>query len=143
MTQLNTQTRYAAVGVAALLALTLAACGGSSSQENSNSTSGTEQPIGGDVIAPVTMSVNELQGAEVELVVGQVLNIVTDSLEVDSYTGAVADPKIAEFSTGRNDGSAEFNPGVIALAAGTTNVTLTNEQGDIQPLEFTIKVVAK
>lgn len=143
MTQLTTQTRYAAVGVAALLALTLAACGASSSQEDSNSTSGTEQPIGGDVVAPVTMSVNELQGVEVELVVGQVLNIVTDSLEVDSYTGEVADPKIAEFSTGRNDGSAEFNPGVTALAAGTTTVTLTNEQSGIQPLEFTVTVVAK
>ena len=143
MTQLNTQTRYAAVGVAALLALTLAACGGSSSQENSNSTSGTEQPIGGDVIAPVTMSVNELQGAEVELVVGQVLNIVTDSLAVDSYTGQVVDARVAEFIAGRVDGSAEFNPGVTALAVGTTKVTMTNDQGGIQPLEFTVKVVAK
>ena len=95
------------------------------------------------MIAPVTMSVNELQGAEVELVVGQVLNIVTDSLAVDSYTGQVVDARVAEFTAGRVDWSAEFNPGVTALAVGTTKVTMTNDQGGIQPLEFTVKVVAK
>lgn len=96
--------------------------------------------IGGDVIAPVTMGVNDLQGAEVELVVGQVLNIDTESLAVDSYTGEVADPAIAEFAQGRDDGSAEYNPGVTALAPGSTEVTLNNEQGGIQALTFTVTV---
>lgn len=97
-------------------------------------------PIGGDVIAPVTMGVNDLQDAEVDLLVGQVLNIDTESLDVDSYSGEVADPAIAEFSAGGTDGSAEFNPGITALATGMTEVTLTNEQGGIQPLTFTVTV---
>lgn len=143
MTKIIALERPIAVGAAALLALTLSACGGSSTQNNSDANSGTEQPIGGDVIAPVTKSLNELQGAEVELLVGQVLNISTDSLAVDSYTGEVADTKVAEFSAGRDDGSAEFNPGVTALSVGSTKVTMTNAQGGIQPLEFTVKVVAK
>ena len=143
MTQFDARKQFVAAGSAALLVIALSACGGSSSQNGSNSSSGTEQPIGGDVIAPVTKSVNELQGVEVELLVGQVLNISTDSLAVDSYAGEVADPKVAEFSPGRDDGSAEFNPGVTALAVGTTQVTLTNEQGGIQPLEFTVNVIAK
>lgn len=143
MTQAKVQTRFIAVGAAALLAVTLSACGGSSPQNHPDDTPATEAPIGGDVIAPVTKSVNELQGAEIELVVGQVLNIVTDSLAVDSYTGEVADAEVAEFSAGRTDGSAEFNPGVTALAVGTTKVTLTNDQGGIQPLEFTVKVVPR
>ena len=74
MTKIIALERPIAVGAAALLALTLSACGGSSTQNNSDANSGTEQPIGGDVIAPVTKSVNELQGAEVELLVGQALS---------------------------------------------------------------------
>lgn len=99
-------------------------------------------PAGGDVVAPVTMNVNDLQGATVDLVVGQALNIDTGDLAVDSDTGEVADPAVAEFVPGRDDGSATFNPGVTALAAGTTEVTMTNDSGDIQPLRFTVSVTA-
>lgn len=123
-----------ALAAAAALAVTLAACSGGSSS------SGTDEPIGGDVIAPVTMEANDLQGAEVDLIVGQVLNINTGSLAVDSYSGEVADPKVAEFTAGHDDGSAQFNPGVTALAVGSTEVTMTNEQGGIQPLTFTVNV---
>lgn len=122
------------LAAAAALAVTLSACGGTGNSDDS---------IGGDVIAPVTMSVNELQGATVDLVVGQVLNINTDSLEVDSYTGEVSDTKVAEFTPGHKDDSAEFNPGVTALAPGTAEVTMTNDQGGIQPLEFTVTVSEK
>lgn len=105
-------------------------------------TTSSSEPIGGDVIAPVTMTVNELQGESVDLVVGQVLNITTESLAVDSYAGEVADPKVAEFVPGHIDDSAEFNPGVTALAEGSSEVTMTNEQGGIQPLTFTVVVSA-
>jgi hypothetical protein len=94
----------------------------------------------GNVIAPVTMGVNELQGANVDLKVGQVLNINTESLAVDSYEAEVSDPAVAEFVQGREDGDATYNPGFTAKAEGTTDVTMTNEQGGIQPLEFTITV---
>ncbi len=128
---------WAALGAAALLTLTLAGCGGSAGDPADS------EPIGKNTIAPVTMSVNELQGATVELVTGQVLNINTDSLAVDSYNGEVADPAVAEFTPGRTGDTAEFNPGVTALAPGTTEVTMTNEQGGIQPLSFTVEVTAR
>ncbi len=126
-------THWFAAATAALVILGVSACG----------TSSSEEPIGGDVIAPVTMSVNELQGAEVELLVGQVLNINTDSLAVDSYQGEVSDPTVARFVAGKDDGSATFNPGVEALAEGTADVTMVNDQGGIQPLEFTVTVVTQ
>lgn len=125
-----TKNKWIALVSVLALSTTLAACGSNAAVE----------PIGGDVIAPVTMEANDLQGAEVELLVGQALNINTGDLAVDSYSGEVADPAVAEFSPGRNDGSAEFNPGVTALKVGTTGVTMTNEQGGIQPLEFTVVV---
>ena len=97
-------------------------------------------PAAGPVIAPVTMDAGALQGETVELVVGQVLNINTGDLAVDSYRGEVADASVAEFVPGREDGSATFNPGIEALAPGTTEVVMTNSNGGIQPLTFTVEV---
>lgn len=105
-----------------------------------STTTATQSPIGGNVITPVTMSVNELPGATVQLVVGQVLNINTDSMAGDSYSGEVADTSVATFSAGGSDGSAEFNPGVSAVSPGGTTVTMTNVQGGIEPLTFTVVV---
>ena len=73
-------------------------------------------PAGEPVIAPVTMDANDLQGATVDLVVGQVLNINTGDLAVDSYSGEVDDPAVAEFVKGYEQGGTTFNPGVKALA---------------------------
>lgn len=115
----------------AALALALSACTQAGSDPS-------DQPT--DVIAPVTMDAGDLQGATVDLVVGQVLNINTGDLAVDSYRGTVADTSVAEFVQGREDDSATFNPGVKALAEGTTEVEMTNEQGGIQPLQFTVQV---
>ncbi|MDI6022433.1 hypothetical protein QBL02_02625 [Leucobacter sp. UT-8R-CII-1-4] len=137
------QTAWLALGTAAILTVTLSACGSASPDSSNSSSSGTEQPIGGDIVAPVTMGVNDLQGAKVELVVGQVLNIDTESLATDSYTAELSDPKVAEFHQGGKKDTADFNPGITALSAGTTTVTMVNAQGGIQPLEFTVKVVAK
>lgn len=92
------------------------------------------------VIAPVTVSANDLEGETVTLVVGQVLTIDTGDLAVDSYTGETSDPGVAEFVAGRDDGSATFNPGVRALAPGTTEVEMLNDEGGIPPLRFTVEV---
>jgi hypothetical protein len=97
---------------------------------------------GEPVIAPVTMDVGDLQGETVELVVGQVLNINTGDLEGSSYRGEVADTAVAEFVAGREDDSATFNPGVKALAKGTTEVVLSNTDGGIQDVTFTVEVDA-
>lgn len=142
-TFLRTSKTWVALVAAAMLAFMLAGCGGSSIENSANGNAPIETPIGGDVIAPATMHVNELQGADVELLVGQVLNIDTVSLSVDSYTGQVADPTIAEFVKGKKSGGAEFNPGVTGLAPGVTKVTMRNDQGGIQPLEFTVRVTAR
>jgi len=92
-------------------------------------------------VAPVTVSANDLQGETVEVPLNSLLNINTGDLAVDSYTAEIADASVAEFVQGREDGSATFNPGLKPLKVGETKVTLTNAQGGIQPLEFTIKVV--
>lgn len=116
----------------ALAAVALPACAPADSPSESSSR----------VIAPVTRAANDLQGATVDLVVGQALNVTTGDLAVGSYRGTVADAAVARFVAGRDDGIAQFNPGVTALAPGTTTVTMTNQDGGIQPLEFTVVVAA-
>lgn len=127
------------IAVGAVVIAAVAALGACSS--SGSSTDAT--PIGGDVVAPVTRAADDLQGETVDLVVGQVLNITTGDLAVDSYTGEVADPDVAAFVAGREEGGAVFNPGVEAVDEGTTEVMLTNTDGGIQPLEFTVVVSAK
>jgi hypothetical protein len=118
---MKTKLRLLTVALVASAALALTACGFNPVQ------------------APVTMSANDLQGASVDLKVGQVLNINTGDLAVDSYTAQISDETVVSFEQGRVDG-ATYNPGFTAKAVGTTDVTMTNEQGGIQPLEFTINV---
>ncbi|MFH8252391.1 hypothetical protein ACH3VR_18640 [Microbacterium sp. B2969] len=93
-------------------------------------------------IEPVVMQVDDLQGETVQLVVGQVLDIDTGSLAVDSYSGDVADPEVAEFVPGHEDGGALYNPGVKGLAEGSTQVVLKNSDGGIQNVTFTVEVNA-
>lgn len=122
-------------GVAALAAAAAMVLGGCAAGDG-----------GGPVIAPVTMSANDLQGATVDLVVGQVLNITTGDLAVDSYNGTVADTSVATFvkgDAGAADGGADLNPGVTALAAGETSVVLANTGGGIQDVTFTVVVAER
>lgn len=130
-------TRALVAAVVSAAALSFAACAASGTAPASPT------PIGGNVIAPVTMAAGALQGATVDLVVGQVLNITTGDLATDSYTGTVADTDVATFTPGGEKSGAVFNPGVTAVAPGETAVTMTNAQGGIQPLEFTVVVTEK
>ncbi|THG32470.1 hypothetical protein E6C70_11935 [Glaciibacter flavus] len=91
-------------------------------------------------IAPVTKDVGDLQGATVDLVVGQSLDINTGDLAVDSYSGKVDDTGVAAFSKGRKDGGTTYNPGVKGLSAGSTKVVLSNSNGGIQDVTFTVDV---
>lgn len=92
------------------------------------------------VQAPVVMDVADLQGASVALKVDQALDINTGDLAVDSYSGTIADTAVAEFVKGRVDAGASYNPGVRGVAPGTTTVTMSNENGGIQDVTFTVTV---
>ncbi len=97
-------------------------------------------PILDPVPAPVTVVLDELGGQTVEVPLESVLNINVGDLEVTSVTATIEDPSVAEFSPGSDDGSAQFNPGVVPLAVGQTLVTLTHESGAFEPVEFTLVV---
>ena len=89
----------------------------------------------GDVIAPVTMEVDDLQNATVDLVVGD-----TGDVPVDSYAGEIADTSVAEFTPGRVEDDATFNPGVTGLSAGSTEVLMSNVDNGDEAITFTVVV---
>ena len=93
------------------------------------------------VVTPVVVNSGDIQGSVVEVPLNSTLVINTGDLAVDSYTAEIADPSIAEFVQGREDGSASFNPGLSPKKVGETEVTLSNKDGGIQNVDFTLKVV--
>jgi hypothetical protein len=113
----------AAVGAASVLLLGVAGCAAP-----------------GPVVPPVVVNAGDLQGSTVEVPLNSTLVIDTGDLDVDSYTADIANPDIAEFIQGKKDGSATFNPGLKPKKVGETEVTLSNENGGIQNLEFTLTV---
>mgnify|MGYP001137682216 CR=1 FL=1 len=127
--------------VAATVGLVLALVGCAAGGGTGGATTATG--MGTPVIAPVTMSAQDLQGTTVDLVVGQSLNITTGDLAGDSYSATVSDPRVAEFVPGGTQGSAQFNPGIRARAAGTAVVVLSNTDGGIEDVTFTVDVTTR
>lgn len=91
------------------------------------------------VIAPVIADLTKIDGTTVTVGVGNVIDLTGDDKTYTSWEADIADPKIVEFTPGKDDGSAQFNPGLKALAEGSTEVTLDNsESGD--SVTFTVEV---
>jgi hypothetical protein len=95
---------------------------------------------GGPVVSPVTVKIADLPGTTVKVALNQVVNLDTGSLATDSYSGTVADTSVATFTKGGKKGGADFNPGLTPHQVGTTEVTLSNSDGGIQDVEFTLTV---
>lgn len=101
----------------------------------------SSEQIGGDVIAPSSVEVNDLDGTTVGLQIGQTLGIDTGEIAVESFTATISDPAIASFTRGESDADASFNPGFTGESVGTTSVTLDSEDPSFtETVEFTIEV---
>lgn len=115
-------TALLALGMASALALAGCAAGSSTG-----------------VIAPVIADLTTIDGTTVTVGVGNVIDLTGDDETYTAWTAEIADGKVVEFTPGRDDGSAQFNPGLTALAPGTTEVTLDNaDSGDT--VTFTVEV---
>lgn len=93
-------------------------------------------------LPPVMVDLNEVDGTTVEVPEGGAIDLTGDDETYTEWTAEIADPEVVEFTPGRDDGSAQFNPGLTAKSVGDTEVTLDNgETGDT--VTFTVEVVAK
>jgi hypothetical protein len=126
---------------AALVALScsvgvLTACG-----DDDDSSATTTAAVSGSssVLPPIIEDLNSIDGKTVDLKVGGHIDLTGDSTTYKDWTGEISDPKVAEFTAGKDEGGASFNPGIVALAAGEATVTLTNSTSN-KTVTFTVKV---
>lgn len=113
--------------VAALLGMSLSACGA----RDAESATGSPQAL-----PPVIAEVQELDGSTFEINPAQPL--VVNAPDPTKWTGEASDDSVAEFVPGEDDGSALFNPGFKAKGSGSTDATMTAPDGTVYA--FTIVV---
>src|SRR5690348_8380857 len=107
----------AGASVAALIiagALALAGCAGQSGGGTANPTASAS------VVAPVIADLHDIDGTTVEVEVGNTIDLTGDDETYADWGAEIEDESIVSFTPGRDDGSAQFNPGLNALAVGET-----------------------
>jgi hypothetical protein len=133
MTPRSLLTRVVAVAV--LVPGALAAC-----SDDDDASSTTE--ASSSALPPVIVEIGSLDASTVEVTEGSAIDVTGDNETYTDWTAEIADPEIVSFTPGRDEGSAQFNPGFQALAVGSTEVTMTNSSSG-ETLTFTIDVVAR
>jgi hypothetical protein len=93
----------------------------------------------GNVLPPVIADLGSIDGTTVDVKVDGVIDLTGDDETYADWEADIADPAVAEFTPGRDEGGASFNPGITGLAAGSTEVTLTNSTSD-ETVTFTVTV---
>lgn len=90
----------------------------------------TEAPIGGDIVAPVSVNLLELNGTVQTVVVGQAINLLVTDEDPAVWSGVSSDTAVATVSEGVKqddaNGVAGMNPGVQAVKTGKATITFTN-----------------
>lgn len=116
------RTSFAAILLSAAVALGVTAC------------SSTEEQL-----PPIIVDISTVDGTTVSVPVGGAVDLTGDEKTYTDWTAQVADDKVVAFVPGKDEGGASFNPGLDALAEGSSEVTLTNsETGD--SATFTVEV---
>lgn len=126
----------AAAAVVGAAALGLTACTPAGSSDSASGSSSAS------VLPPVIEKISDLDGTTVQVPLTNTVDLVTaDGDDVTAWSAEIADDTIAEFVRGKEDGGATFNPGLTPLAAGTTDVVLTNTTTG-EKVAFTLEVTA-
>lgn len=101
----------------------------------------TQSAIGGDIVAPIELNYQDIDGQTLELVVGQVVNINYGGINDGEVTVAISDPKVVEYSAAAYENDTQFSAGLLALSGGESTVTFTFTGED--PKELNIQVLLK
>jgi hypothetical protein len=124
-----------AVGAAALALAGCAASSGTHESHEPSASSGSSPAVG----SPVIVDLNDIDGTTIEVPVGNTVDLTGDDDTYTEWMAEIGDESIVEFVPGRDDGSAQFNPGLDALAPGETEVTLDNAETG-KTVTFTVEV---
>ena len=124
----------AVVAIAATASFGLSACATPAPEP-------TETAIGGDIVAPIEINYQDIDGQTLELVVGQVVNINYGGINDGEVEVSISDPKVVEYSAAAYENDTQFSAGLLALSGGESTVTFTFAGED--PRELNIQVLLK
>jgi len=116
-------TRITSVVALALVAVTACSSDNAATTSTASTTTATTSDSS-QALPPVMVDLATAEGGTVEVTLSTTVVFPVDN--VTEWSATVADPSVVEFVAGTDDGSAVFNPGLTPLAAGTTEVTLTD-----------------
>jgi len=85
----------------------------------------TQSAIGGDIVAPIELNYQDIDGQTLELVVGQVVNINYGGINDGEVTVDISDPKVVEYSAAAYEDDTQYSAGLMALSGGESTVTFT------------------
>ncbi len=122
--------KIASIGAVSILGVTVLA-GCSSSGETATDTATSSETS--QMLPPVIITADQMDASAV---VGDMIDIVVD--DPVNTTIAVDNADVLEITQGTDDGSALFNPGAKALAAGTATITVTNPDGSTRDIVVTV-----
>lgn len=90
-------------------------------------------------LPPVIVDINKVDGTTVEVAKGNAIDLTGDDETYLDWTAEIDDPEVVTFVLGKDDGSAQFNPGLDALEVGDSEVTLKNStSGDTVTFEVDV-----
>ncbi len=122
--------KIASIGAISILGVTvLAGCSSSGDAATDTATSSETSQM----LPPVIITADQMDASAV---VGDMIDIVVD--DPVNTTIAVDNADVLEITQGTDDGSALFNPGAKALAAGTATITVTNPDGSTRDIVVTV-----
>ena len=101
----------------------------------------TQSSIGGDIVAPIELNYQDIDGQTIELVVGQVVNINYGGINDGEIEVTISDKKVVEYSAASYENDTQFSAGLLALSGGESTVTFTFAGED--PKELNIQVLLK
>lgn len=110
----------AALTLAAAATLGMAACASPAPAPEP-----TEEVIGGDVVAPIELSYQDIKGQTIQLKVGQALNIDYGGINAGEVTVDVSDPAVVEYTDAKFEDGVQYSAGLMALSGGESTVTFT------------------
>jgi hypothetical protein len=134
MTKMRTRAAASAGVLALAAALSLTACATPAPAPEP-----TETVIGGDIVAPVELSYQDINGQTIDLVVGQVINIDYGGINSGEITVDISDPNVVEYTDAKFEDEVQYSAGLTALSGGESTVTFTFT-GET-PKELTVQVL--
>ncbi|MBS1908023.1 MAG: hypothetical protein JST33_16000 [Actinobacteria bacterium] len=144
MTRSRLDRSIAGLVLAGALAIAAPALAGCSTPQAhvTDGPSDSATPASAQQLPPIMADLGTVDGTTITVPLDNVIVLTGDKTDFKSWTAQIEDPTVVSFTPGKDDGSAQFNPGLQPISTGTTKVTLDNSVSGTHAV-FTVTVTAK